>query len=131
MPEAYSWPEGSLSLFTGGTAVSALISYAENSTVNLVWGWDNKPTLSGVYRDVLTGKRIDVTIGALYTVKTIQRIADSATAVHMKFMHSSIVNSTAGLWGFSGRIDRLSYAGNDGEVYKYTMALHFNQWSAF
>lgn len=131
MPEAYGWSEGTVSIFTAGTAVSATIAYCENTNANISWGWDNKATLSGAYRDVLTGQRMDVTIQAIYTnTKTFQRMALSATAVHMKFNHSS-VNGTAGFWGFSGRIDAMPIVGGAGENYKFSLRAHFNNFSAF
>ena len=131
MPEAYAWPEGSVSIYTGAGATSAVVAYAQNSNLALTRGWMNQVTLGGAYSDHLTGQRADVSLGAVYTFdKTLQKLHESATAVHMKLMHSSI-NGSAGFILYSGRIDSFQYAGTEENPYTYTLAAHFNAWSAF
>lgn len=131
MPEVYSFPEGTVSLYTGAAATSALMAYCQDTTVTLVWGWDNRPAAGGNYYDQLTGRRADVTVNLhLTTDEVIQRMTQSATAVHMKFNHSS-VGGTGGYWLYSGRIDRLQFQGQQGGVFSYTLAAHFNRWSGF
>lgn len=132
MPEAFSWPEGSLSLSTGVPfATSALIAYCENTNLTEKWGWNNIPAASGNYSDTLTGQRADVTFGAVFTFdKTALRMAQAATAVHMKLNHNTI-NGSAGVYLYSGRIDSLTLQGQAAGVYHYTMQAHFNVWTAY
>lgn len=131
MPEAFVWPEGTVSIGTGTVGASAVVAFAENTNITLTRGWSNNATLSGTYYDHLTGAYATVSIGALYTVDaTVHKINASATAVHMKFMHSGL-GGTGGMWLYSGRIDSMSYAGTQAAPYRWTMNAHFNVWSAF
>lgn len=131
MPEAYSWMEGTLLVYTGNMATSAVVAYATQCSLNLSRGVVNNETLAGTYYDYATGKRADFTVGMVMTYDgTIRRLFDSATAVHMKFMNSSI-NGTAGYMLYSGRMDTLNLVGNEGGVFAHTLAAHFNQWSGF
>ena len=130
MPEVFSWREGTVSVFTGAAATSAVVAYAENTNLSLVWGWDNRPAAGGNYYDQLTGLRADFTVGALVTSdETIQRIAQSATAVHIKYHQTSF--STGGYWLYSGRIDRLQFQGQQGGLFSYSLVAHFNIWSGY
>lgn len=118
-------------LFTGSLAASAVVAYAENTQITPAYGWDNRPAADGTYYDHKTGQRCDVTIQAVYTVdKTIIKMMESATAMHMKFMHSG-VNGTAGHWLYSGRVDNYQVGGKPGQAYMYNIKAHFNVWSAF
>lgn len=129
--EAYSWMEGQLWVFTGNLATSAVVAYATQNNLNLTWGNVNNQTLAGTYYDYNTGKRADLTVGAVMCFdSTLNRIADSATAVHMKFINSSVAG-TAGYMLYSGRIDSLQFAGTERSPYTYTLAAHFNVWSGF
>lgn len=131
MPEAYVWPEGQIYIWTGTATASAVVSFAENSNLQVAYGWDNRPNLSGTYRDHLTGKRADLSIAALYTIDgTIQRMADSATAVHIKLIHNTI-NGSAGFFLYSGRLDNIAYQGDNAAPYKYALQYHANVWSGF
>lgn len=132
MPEAYGWSEGTLHVYTGTTAQSGTpIAYVQNVSLPVMRGWQSEPSVSGVYRDHLTGLSIQLNAGILYTFdKTLQRIFESATAVHAKLMHSS-VNGTGGYFLMSGRIDSLNYNGANGGVLQYSLAMHANIWSAF
>ena len=131
MAEAYVWPEGQIAIYTGNGAASAVVAYAQQSQASRAWGWNNTETVGGVYADHLTGKRVTVSVQAMHTFDgTIAKIAESATAVHMKFIHNT-VNGSAGVFLYSGRIDALDYAGSEGSPYTWTMQAHFNLWSAF
>lgn len=133
MPEAFSWMEGTVSIFTGNAtpSTSAVIAYAENSRLPINRGWDNRAAANGTYYNHLTGQRVDVYVEAVYTVDTtLAKIHESATAVHMKFMHINAIGS-AGYFLYSGRIDSLQYQGSDKNAFKYTMNAHFNAFSAF
>jgi hypothetical protein len=129
--ETFSFPEGTLWLWTATATASAQVMYAQNSRAALTHGWVNMPTMDGSYYDHLTGQRADVSIGALYSPDlTIQRMFNSATAIHMRMNHSSIMGS-AGYYFYSGRIDNLELAGSDGSVFKFNMTYHANKWSAY
>ena len=131
MPEAFAWPEGSIWVFTGNMAASAVVAFAKNTNATPAWGWNNRPAAGGTYYDHLTGQRLDVTIQAVYTYNSkIAQIAESATAVHMKFLHSG-VNGTAGMLMYTGRIDKCAYVGSEAQPFTYTINAHFNVWSAF
>ncbi len=78
-----------------------------------------------------TGQRADVTIGGMVTQDfTIQKRFESATAVHLKIMQSS-VNGTAGYILYSGRIDGIQWAAGEGGVFQGTLTYHANDWTAF
>lgn len=133
MPQAFTWNEGSVYIWTGNASpsTSAVIAYAANMRAPFEIGWDNRANASGSYYDHKTGQRCNLTIGAVHTVdSTIMKIFQSATAVHMKLLHSNLAGS-AGVLLYSGRIDNLQYAGSERSPYSYTLAAHFNAWSAF
>lgn len=133
MPESFSWNEGNIYIWTGAAApsTSAVFAYAENTRIPMMRGWDNRPAANGTYRDHLTGLRCDVSIEAVYTVDaTMMKIVESATAVHMKFIHTNGIGS-GGFFLYSGRIDSFQIQGNERNPYKYNMNAHFNAWSGF
>lgn len=129
--EQYAWPEGSLLVWTG-SAAPYTASYVSKIGIRGVRGWANfGPTFGGQYADVLTGQRVDVTIDAAYTYDTtLQRIFESATAVHMHVWHNS-VNGSAGMLMWSGRVTEWGVAGQEGGLYAITLAYYANTWSAY
>ena len=133
MAESFSWMEGNVYIWTGAAApsTSAVIAHARDTTIDPNWGWDNRPAANRTYRDHLTGLKCNVSIQAAYTVdNTMMKISESATAVNMKFLHSNGVGS-GGYFLYSGRIQSISYKGNEKQLYVYTMNAYFNSWSAF
>lgn len=129
--EAYSWLEGNIFVYTGTATASATVAYAQNTNLVLQRGWNNRAAIDSTYRDVLTGKRANLSVAAMLSfANTLARFHESATAVHVKLLFSSI-NGSAGYVLFSGRIDSLTQNGNDGGIYNYTMQYHANSWSAF
>ncbi len=132
MPEVYSFPEGTIHVWTGlANASGTPIAYCENTQIQPMWGWDNVPSLSGVYRDHLTGLSITMNINAGWTFdKKLAAMAGSATAVHAKFMASS-VNGSGGYIMYSGRIDNLSFNGGQAGTFQFALAYHANIFSAF
>jgi len=130
--EVYSWMEGQVYWSTGNPFVSsAYLGLLENSTVTLKIGYVSTPAAGGTYHDHTTGQRADVSIGSFYCFdKTGIRWLSSATAVHMKFIHSS-VNGTAGVFLYSGRIESMAIQGSNGQVYKVNMSYYANSWSSF
>lgn len=133
MPESFSFTEGNCYIWTGNASpsTSAVIAYARDTRMTPMFGWDNRAAANRTYRDHLTGLRCDVSIDAVYTVdNTLMKITESATAVHMKFLHSNGIGS-GGYFLYSGRIASLAFAGNDRQVYSYKFNAYFNVWSAF
>lgn len=132
MSESFSWPEGTVYIYTGSATASAIIAYAENTQVNLTRGWDNRASLSGLYRDHLTGQMAQVSVGVLTTLDwTVFRMFESATATHFHFRHTGIGSASAGLFLFSGRLDSMAFQGNNGNLFKFTLSYHCNAWSGY
>lgn len=129
--EQFSWAEGELLVWTG-TAAAHTVTFASEGRANMVYGWSNiGPMFDGSYVDVKTGQRADVSVAAAYTYDTtIQKIAASATAVHLKINYSGI-NGSAGFVYHSGRIDSLSTDGIEGGLVNMRLAYHANVWSAY
>lgn len=131
MSETFSWTEGNIYVWTGTATASAQITYAENNTLTLARGWDNRPTLAGTYNDHLTGMRADLSVGALYAYdNTLARMIESATAIHLHLKHSGKVGS-AGYYLYSGYVDSIVYNGAQDAPYRYTFSYHANRWSAY
>jgi hypothetical protein len=129
--ESYSWTEGSIHIWTGNGATSAVVGLATTVDGNLTYGIVNRQVASGGYYDYQTGQRADVRLGALWTYdSTIRKLVASATALHMKVMNSSI-NGSAGYIYYSGRIDSLSFRGAENGLFSYDIAAHFNVFSGF
>lgn len=132
MSESFAWPEGAIYLWTGTATASAIPTYAQSIQGSFERGWDNFATLSGGWRNTLTGERADVTIGTLYTVDNAAlRAFDAAKAdVHMHIRHD-VQGASAGYLLYSGRIDRMSLGGRDDDIYQFTVDYHANVWSAY
>jgi len=131
MSEAYAWPEGEIWLWTGAAAASAEPSLAQNLDFTLTRAAQNRKAASGNYFNVQTGLIANVRIGGMVSHNfTEQKIFESATAVHMKLMQSS-VNGTAGYILYSGWIDSLQQAAGEGELFLSTLTYHANDWTAF
>jgi len=133
MPEAFSWNEGNVYIWTGNASpsTSAVFAHAQNTRMPFAIGWDNRAAASGTYYDHKTGQRCDVSIAAIYTVdSTIAKIFASATAVHMKFINTNAIGS-GGYFLYSGRIDSLQYQGTEKAPFTYSLNAHFNNWSGF
>ena len=82
--------------------------------------------------NVLTGERADITIGTMYTVdnSAIRTLAAAKTAVHMHLAQTAL-GASAGYLLYSGRIDQVSLAGREGQLYQFSMTYHANDWSAY
>lgn len=141
MPEVYSWNEGKVygwnSTF-GST--SALIGYAQDMTLTITYGWENKRLVTGTYIDVLTGQRADLQIGALYTTQTIadffrgMATATNLVRLNVHVQQSALVGGAAASAGwllYTGVMDRLELAGSEGAPYTYRIAYHSNLWLGY
>ncbi len=133
MAESVSWMEGTISLYTGNASPSnsAVVAQCQNVSLRLNRGWMNREALDGTYRDHYTGQRADITIGQFYNYDgTLVKMEASATAVHIKAMHSNTYGS-AGYFFYSGRIDAVQVQGSNGGLFTFTITYHSNSWSAF
>jgi hypothetical protein len=132
MSETFSFHESMIYLWTGTATASAAPDYAKHVQGTFIYGWENFPTLDGVWHNVLTGQRADISIGTLYTVdnSALRTLADSQTGIHMHLAHTAL-GASAGYLLYSGRIDQVLLAGNDNQIYKYNVTYHANEWSAY
>lgn len=133
MPEAFGFPEGNVYIYTGNAtpSTSAVIAHARDTRIAPTRGWDNRAQAGGTYNNHITGQRCDVSIAAVYTVdSTLVKMSESATAIHMKFLHVNAIGS-GGYFLYSGRIASVQYVGNEKQPYVYTINAFFNAWSAF
>lgn len=129
--EAFGFNEGNAYLYTGAGATSAVAAFAQNVQGSFFRGWVNHPALSGNQVEYLTGKRVDVTLGAVYTNDaTIVKMIESATAIHMKLIHTHDLGS-GGMFLYSGRVDTFQLAGTERNPYVWTIQYHAYNWSAF
>lgn len=132
MAEAFSWPEGQIAFWTGTATASAVVAYAQNNTLTLNYGWLNQQMLDGSYQDFTTGRRADLSVGALFTFdQTVMKIAQSATAVHARLLHHNAAEGSAGYLLYSGRLDSVALNGSEQAPYTYQLSFHANSWSAF
>lgn len=132
MSEVYAWPEATIYLWTGSATVSALIGYATDTRAAFDYGVDNFRTLDGVYHNLYTGQRVDVSIGALYTndLSALQAMAEAKTAIHIHLKHA-VNGGSAGRLLYSGTIDTWNLQGYDGRMFQVTVNYHANVWSAY
>jgi len=132
MPEIVSWPEGAIYLWTGTATASALVGYARDVNATIVWGIDNYQTLDTAWHNVYTGQRADVGIGQFYTTDalTLWKMAEAKTGVHVHLKHTGVYGS-AGMYLYSGAIDSVQLAGNEGQHITFSVQFHANRWSAY
>lgn len=131
--EAFNWPEGSISLWTGAASpsTSAVVAYAQNMQVQMAYGWLEHESVDGVYARHLTGQSVDATFGAIYTYdSTLLKMIASATALHMKIAQTN-VNGSAGLNLYSGNISGLTLIGDENNPHVCTFSYHGNLWSGY
>jgi len=129
--EAFVWPEAQVSLWTGDGAASAVVGLAQDSNVAFQHGYMNLEMTTARNTDILTGKRVEVGVDALYTVNdSVLTLFQAETAVHMKFTHTG-VNGSAGWFLWSGALEALRYNGADAAPFRYSLSYHANTWSAF
>ena len=132
MYEVFSWMEGSVHIWTGSASASAVVAFAQNVQGNPQYGMQSDAAASGRYFMHSTGRRFDLTIGALYTYDaTLARMAASARSdVHVKLLHTGI-HGSAGYLLYSGAIDALPFQGNEGAPYSYQLVYHCHSWKPF
>jgi len=134
MPEPFNFTDGALHVWTGAaTASGSAIAYVYGAQLNPHWGWQADPSLGGTVREHLTGQHARLVFESVYTTDSrLAKLAQSATAVHFKWTHSSI-DGSAGYIAYSGHIDSLTYEPTaDGVPYTlYRLEAHAYAWSAF
>lgn len=132
MPEAFVWPEGQVYIWTGTATASARVAYATDLDTKFKLEFINRRALDGTYYDLPGEERVDVTVGALFTVSTeIYRIFRSATAVHMHILHSAAPMGSAGYFLYSGRLTDVALKGSEGAAFNYSLTYYTNRWSAY
>ena len=130
--EVYGWPDGNVWLYTGAAGSSALVAYATETTVREFHGAENWSDLNGAYHNTVTGRVINVDIGAMYCadVVPLQVMASAETAVHLHITHNNGLAS-AGQRMYSGFIDSVEIAGREGDLFRARLSYHANVWSAY
>lgn len=132
MPEIFSWNEGSVRAWTGTATASSLIMFMQNMQAMLQWGWEDHQTVVGRYDQHLTGLRADLSFQHLYGLNgDFEKMVASATAIHFKIDHSSIVNGTGGIMLWSARIAGMLLQGAEGGVFSWTVQVFGHDWSRY
>lgn len=132
MSEVYSWREGTVSVWTGNGATSAVLAYATDITVSFKREFINRRALSGNYYYVPGEERVDIKIGQLMTNNlTLWKIFQSATAVHVKIDHSAYPNGSAGYYAYTGVLETVELTESDAGVNKYNVGYYANAWSGY
>lgn len=134
MPEAFSFREGALHVWTGAaTASGSQIGYARNIDIQLNWNFEAEPNLSGQYRTHLAGQNASISIETIWTYSSALRVvamAATAGGVHFKITHSG-VHGSGGIILYSGSIRKAAYVGGAGEMMQYRIEGMAHAWSAF
>lgn len=132
MAETFAWSDGDVIMWTG-TASAVVVGYVQQSNAQITKGWANVgPTIGGTYSDHLTGQRVNVSITMYYYPGNIpQKMFEAATAVHMELRQNNGIGGSAGHIMYSGRIDTLTPAGGERNVYTQAVTYHANTWSAY
>lgn len=134
MPEAYSFREGTLHLWTGAaTASGASVGYAQNVNIDLGLDFQADPALSGNYRTHLAGRQGTYSVEMLWTYSSAVRqifFAETAGGVHFKITEAG-VNGSAGIILYSGSMNRLTYQGSEGALMRMSLGGFGHVWSAF
>ena len=133
--ETYSFPEGKLYLYASasGTTSGSGVGFAQDATLRFSYGWKDRQDLDNGYRHVLTGRRADLTINALYMDRTIFNIANASAVVNARFegLVTALGTKSAQFLLYSGVIDQLEIEQSQGALFKVGYTMHANLWSAF
>lgn len=129
--ENYSFREGVLTVSTG-TSNPYTAAYVRNVRAQVVYGWlDVGPTMGGQYSYHLTGKIATLSMEIGFTPdRTLRKIFESATAVHINVSHNS-VGGSAGYLFYSGRLDTVNLPEQEGATIPYSLTYHAHEWSAY
>lgn len=124
--------DAQLHIYTGGqTASGSALGFVDSTQIFPSWQWQTDASLSGTYRDHLVGIHCRFSMQAIYTTdQRIERLAQSATALHFKLIQNNI-HGSAGYFMYTAHIDNLALQGGNGNVWRYTLNAHANLWSAF
>ncbi len=135
--EVFSWPEGKLYLYASasGTTSGSGIGFARQSTLTLTYGWlDLEAADRRMYR-AITGRRAEMTIGALYSDRSILALVNASAPVHAKFEGVVTGGAALGKSGqivlYSGVVDSYAITQSDGAMFSQSLSLHSRDWSAF
>lgn len=130
MADSFSYPEGTLYLWTGQNPSSA-IAFVQNTNVTLAHGIINQQAVNGNYFNVVTGQRADVYFTVTFTPDMrLFGMFNQSTGVHMQIDHTH-AGGSAGIFLYSGAFDNLSINGNEGGMFTMPLSYHANVWSAY
>jgi hypothetical protein len=133
--EVYAFPEGKLYLYASasGTTSGSGIGFAMDSTLAFSYGWDDRYNLDGTWSRVLTGQRVEMSIGQLLADRHLYNIANGTGAVNAKFeglITAAGIGKSAYWTLYSGVVDQVSLTQRDGDVMTCGLNLHAYEWSA-
>lgn len=132
--EVYTFAEGKLFLYASasGATTGSGIGFAENARLRLTYGWHNYRTLDGVYHDLLTGQRADLSIGTLYADRVLFALVNASAAVNARFEGSQPSLGRSALFVlYSGAVDNFEIEQANAQNWRAAYGMHANTWSAF
>lgn len=134
--EVYSFAEGKLHLFASasGTTTGSGIGFARESTLTFTYGWRDVEGADRRYRRVMTGRRVEMSVRALYADRVLFNLANASAAVNARFeglVTGAGLGKSAHFAMYSGVIDSVSVNQSDGAMNQITLNYHANDWSAF
>lgn len=134
--ETYSFPEGRVIIFASasGSTSGSGVGLVRNAQFALSFGWREWQDANGEWHRKPTGARADINIDHLYADRTLFNLANGTAAVNLRFEGLTTANGfgRSGVFVFySGVVDAQSLAQPDGDVFRASLAAHFNTWSGF
>jgi hypothetical protein len=133
--EVYAFPEGKLYLYASasGTTSGSGIGFAQDSTLSFAYGWDDTYNPDGTWSRVLTGQRVEMSIGQLLADRQMFIIASTTGAIHAKFeglITAAAIGKSAYWTLYSGVVDSISVTQSDNALMTCALSLHAYEWSA-
>jgi len=133
--EVFAFSEGKLYLYASasGTTSGSGIGFAEGAQLTLSYGWLNYRDLSGLYHDLITGQRADLSIDHLYADRVLMTLANGTAAVNAKFeglVTGAGLGKSAQHLLYSGVIDQVTLTQTENDLFRGRIAMHANTWSA-
>lgn len=133
--EVYAFPEGKLYLYASasGTTSGSGVGFVTESTLTFAYGWDETYCPDGTWARVLTGQRVDMSIGHMLSDRNTFIIANSTGAINAKFeglITAAAIGKSAYWTLYSGVVDSISVSQSDGNLMSCSLALHAHEWSA-
>jgi len=127
----YTYQEGRLFAWTGGTEPSTPVGYVEDIYAAAQRQYENVPMVDGSYTDILVGERIDISFTTQYVPEyDIWDMFMSAQPVHIRLDHR-LGGESAGLYAYSGRFSQAALRGGNTNPLYRTINFHSNKWSGY